>query len=120
MAQGVGKTKAIIGLNQTFGGLFWAPIDYSGSSSYVQGGDSISPQSFGFNSTIWDLVTSCDQSNKFSVEARPLNNGVTQWQLVWIALVTATVGGQSQTAGTEAAAGTNLSTFTVRLCAHGQ
>jgi hypothetical protein len=120
MAQGTGSTKPIIGLNQTFGGLFWAPIDYSGSQSYVQGGDSISPQSFGFNSTIWDLLTGVDQSGKWQVESRPLNNGVTQWQLVWIALVTATLGGQAQTAGQEAVAGTNLSTFTIRLSAHGQ
>jgi hypothetical protein len=37
----------------------------------------------------------------------------------WIALKTATYGGQAQTAGSEAVAGTNLSTFCVRLTAVG-
>ena len=120
MAQGVGSTKQILGLLQTFGGLYWAPLDYSGSSSYVQGGDAIGATSFGFNNTIWAMVGSNDQSNVFVVNCRPLNNGRTQWQLVWQSLVTGTYGGQAQTAGQEAAAGTNLSGFTCRLVAHGQ
>ena len=110
MSQAVGSTHAIIGLNQTFGGLFWAPLDYSGPASYVQGGDSISPPSFGFNSTIWALVGSVDHTNTYRIEARPLNNGVTQWQLVWIVMAT----------GVEVADAVNLSTYTVRLVAHGQ
>ncbi len=110
MAQAVGKTKPIIGLNQTFGGLFWAPIDYTGPSSYVVGGDSMSPQSFGFNSTIWELTGSVDQSDTYYVVGRPLNNGVSQWQLVWFVVAT----------GVEGAAAVNLSAYTVRLSAHGQ
>jgi hypothetical protein len=120
MAQATGGTHPIIGLNQTFGGLFWDVLDYSGSASYVQGGDSISPPSFGFNNTIWALSGSMDQLNVFEVVGRPLNSGRTQWQLVWKALITGTYGGQSQTAGQEAAAGTNLTGYTVRLAAIGQ
>jgi hypothetical protein len=37
------------------------------------------------------------------------------FQLHWISLTTATVGGQAQTAGTDAVASTNLSTFSLRL-----
>jgi hypothetical protein len=120
MAQGIGTTSQIVGLTQTFGGLGFNVLDYAGSSSYVQGGDSISPSTFGLNSTIWTLIGSMDQSCKFRVEPRALNNGVTQWQLVFVSLTTGTVGGQSQTAGAEAATGTNLSTFKVRLAAIGQ
>lgn len=120
MAQGVGATHPILGLQQTFGGMFWSPLDCAGSSSYVQGGDSVSPQSFGFNSYIHSLVGAVDQSGKWQVKARALNSGFTQWTIVWISLTTAPLGGQSQTAGQEAAAGTNLSTYTVRLAAIGQ
>lgn len=120
MAQGAGSAKTILGLLQTFGGLFWNAIDFTGSSSYVQGGDTISPRSFGFNDHIWDISTSLDHTGQWSTEPRPLNSGFTQWQIVWISLTTATIGGQAQTAGQEAVAGTNLSAFTVRLGAHGQ
>ncbi len=120
MSQGVGATHPILGVQQTFGGMYWSPLDVSGSASYAQGGDAISPQSFGFNSYIWSLVGAADQACKFIAVPRALNSGFTQWQLVWVSLTTATVGGQSQTAGQEAAAGSNLSTFTVRLAAIGQ
>ena len=43
----------------------------------------------------------------------------TTYRLRWIARVTATVGGQAQTAGTEAVATTNLSAEIVRLRAIG-
>lgn len=120
MAQGVGATHPIIGVQQTFGGMYWSPLDVSGSASYVQGGDQIDPSSFGFNSYIWSLAGAIDQSGKWQVVPRALNNGFTQWQLVWVSLTTATVGGEAQTAGEEAVAGTDLSTFTVRLAAIGQ
>lgn len=41
------------------------------------------------------------------------------YKLRWVSNVTATVGGQAQTAGSEAVAGTNLSAQTVRLSAIG-
>lgn len=60
-----------------------------------------------------------DSTGRFYALAVPIagggGNAVTQMALVWFSLVTATVGGQSQTAGTEVAAGTNLSAFSVRV-----
>ena len=56
MSQGVGATHPILGVQQTFGGMYWSPLDVSGSASYQTGGDAISPQSFGFNSYIWQLA----------------------------------------------------------------
>jgi hypothetical protein len=119
MAQGVGSGTACRFGNDTFGGKLYGAIDYKGSSSYVQGGDLLSHKQFGFQNTITDLCGSMDQTNKFMAVGRPLQNDVTTWQLVYISLTTATVGGQAQTAGQEAVAGTNLSTFTFRLAAHG-
>jgi hypothetical protein len=110
MAQGVGKTKPIIGLQQTFGGMFWSPLDISGSASYVAGGDSISPQSFGFNSYIHQLVGGVSQSGNYEAVPRALSSGFTQWQLVWKVVAT----------GVPVAAGVNLSGETVRLAAIGQ
>jgi hypothetical protein len=109
VAQGVGATHPINGAVDTFGGHFWSPLDYSGSASYVQGGDSISPQSFGLNNTIWTLIGSVSQSGNYEVRPRALNNGVTQWQLVWFVVAT----------GLQVAAAVNLSGETVRLSAIG-
>jgi hypothetical protein len=110
MAQGVGSTKQILGQVDTFGGHFWAPIDYSGPASYVAGGDSIDPKSFGFFGSILTLIGSVDQSNAYYVEGRPLINGVdSKWQIVWLAM----------DGSGEVEAGTNLSGFTVRLSAIG-
>lgn len=61
----------------------------------------------------------------FSVIAVPVTptaivGGPSQtYRLKWIAQVAGTIGGQAQTAGSEAAASTNLSTVTVRLFALG-
>jgi hypothetical protein len=110
MAQGVGKSKPILGLQQTFGGMFWSPLDISGSSSYVAGGDVVSPQSFGFNSYIHELVGGVSQSGNYQAVPRALNSGFTQWQLMWFVVST----------GLQVGAGVNLSGETVRLAAIGQ
>ncbi len=107
---GIGSTKPILGVSDVFGGHYYSPLDYSGSASYVQGGDSIGATSFGFNSSIQTLIGSVSQSGTYFVIPRPLTSGIqTQWQLVWF--VTAT--------GAEVAAATNLSGETVRLSAIG-
>lgn len=49
----------------------------------------------------------------------PQNSAGATYRLRWISRVTATVGGQAQTAGTEAVAATNLSGETIRLRALG-
>jgi hypothetical protein len=105
MAQGVGTPKQILGSVDTFGGHFWAPIDYSGPNSYVQGGDTVDSRWFGCPNTLFTLTGSVDQSDTYEAVPRALNNGVTKWQLVWRVMST----------GLEVAAGVNLSGFTVRL-----
>lgn len=119
MAQGVGSATINRFGQDVFGGHLFGAVDYKGPVSYVQGGDAVDPHVFGFQNAIVTLIGSDDQSNKFVAVGRPLQNDVTQWQLVWVSLTTATVGGQAQTAGEEAAASTDLSTFTVRLSAIG-
>lgn len=119
MAQGVGSVKSIQGYLDTFGGKFYEPADYSGSASYVQGGDLLNPPAFGCNNTILTLIGGIDQSGKWLVVGKAVQNGIGPMQAVWISLTSTTVGGQAQTAGQEAVAGTNLSSFTVRLSAIG-
>ena len=110
MSQGVGATHPILGVQQTFGGMYWSPLDVSGSASYQTGGDAISPQSFGFNSYIWQLTGGVSQSGNYRAEPRALNSGFTQWQLVWFVVST----------GLQVAANVNLSGETVRLADIGQ
>ena len=109
MAQGIGATHSILGTQQTFGGMYFNVLDVSGSASYVQGGDVIGATSFGFNNTIWTLIGGVSHSGTYFAIARALNNGLTQWQLVWYVSAT----------GAEVAAAVNLSTETVRLSALG-
>lgn len=72
------------------------------------------------------LVGGMTDSGNFSVRAEPVVSSVgptgsaaTTYRLKWIAEQTATVGGQSQTTQTEAAASTDLSGEVVRLFALG-
>ena len=109
MTQGIGATHSILGTQQTFGGMYFNVLDVSGSASYVQGGDSISATSFGFNNTIWSLVAAVSQSGTYFVIGRCLNNGVSAWQLVWYVSAT----------GSEVGAAVNLSAEKVRLSALG-
>jgi hypothetical protein len=109
MAQGVGSNKSTKLGQDTFGGHFFGAVDYSGSTSYVLGGDSIDPHAFGFPNSIITLIGSVDQTNTYYAIGRPIQNGITPWQLVWYVKGT----------GAEVAANTNLSGFTVRLTAIG-
>ena len=109
MSQGVGSAKQILGSADTFGGHLYGIADYSGPAAYVQGGDTIDPRIFGMPNRVFTLIGSIDQSGAYQAVGRPLNNGYTQWQLVWISLAT----------GEEVGAGTNLSAITVRLSALG-
>jgi hypothetical protein len=110
MSQGIGATHPILGVSDVFGGHYYSPLDYAGSASYVQGGDSIGATSFGFNSSIQTLIGSVSHSGTYRVDPRPLTSGIqTQWQLVWIVVAT----------GLEVAGAVNLSGETVRLSAIG-
>lgn len=108
MAQGVGTATQSKNGKDTFGGHLFGTVDYKGPTSYVQGGDSLDPHTFGFPNTIITVIGSVDQSNTYFVIGRPLQNGYTPYQLVWY-----------NKAGGEVAAGTNLSGFTVKLAAIG-
>ena len=119
MAQGVGSATQVRNSRDTLGKTLLGCVDYKGSASYVQGGDAIDVKPFGIYNALLSLIGSIDQTDKWMAVGLPVNSNVTAWRLVWISLTTATVGGQAQTAGQEAAAGTNLSTFIVRLAALG-
>jgi hypothetical protein len=107
MAQALGSSQVLHGDVDTFGGKFYAPVDYNGPSSYVTGGDTLNPQAFGMTKFL-TLIGSVDQSGAYYVEGRTLANGICNWQLVWFAV-----------SGGEVDAGTDLSGFTVRLSAIG-
>ena len=109
MAQGVGSSKQVRFGKDTFGGTLFGATDYSGPTSYVQGGDAIDPKQFGFQSTIVILWGTVDHSNTYEVVALPIQNNITQWRLVWQVLAT----------GLEVGAEVNLSGATVRLAAIG-
>jgi hypothetical protein len=109
MAQGLGSAKEPKFTHDVFGGKFYNAIDYSGPRSYVQGGDALDPRYFAFPNSIITLIGSADHTNTYWILPRPIQNGSTAWQAVW--MVTAT--------GVEVGAGVNLSTYTVRLSAIG-
>jgi hypothetical protein len=109
VAQGVGSGKIARDSQDVFGGKLYAPVDYSGPLSYVQGGDAVDTRGFGFPNVIMTLIGSIDQTGTFRLEPRPLQNGVTAWQMIWTVLST----------GQEVASGTNLSKFKARLSAIG-
>jgi hypothetical protein len=109
MAQGVGSASAVTNSQDVFGGHLFGAVDYKGPALYVAGGDAIDPRVFGFPNTIVTLIGSADQSNTYIAVPRPLQNGVTGWQLVWRTAAT----------GAEVAANVVLSGITVRLSAIG-
>lgn len=110
MSQGVGTTKPILGQVDTFGGHFWSAIGYSGPASYVKGGDSIGPQSFGFNNSIFTLVGSVDGTDTYEAVPLALSVGSNPtYQIFWRVIAT----------GLEVAAGVDLSGVTVMLSAIG-
>jgi len=109
MAQAVGSAKSVQNGQDVFGGHLYGAVDYTGPSSYVQGGDTIDPHIFGFPNTVLTLTGSADQSNTYIGVPRPLFNGTTAWQLVW----------RTASTGAEVGAGIALNTFTVRLSAIG-
>lgn len=88
-------------------------VRWQGPASYTQmtfnpvaGGDQVNAQAFGIS--VLELVWPTNSlTGNFSVVQYRISDKL--WALKWISNVTATVGGQSQTAGSEAAAGTNLS-----------
>ena len=95
-------------------------VRWSGPSSYTQvtagapptGGDSIKASQFGVNMIVLVLGDS-SYSGRFTIT--PIRVSDSAWTLRWVSNVTATVGGQSQVAGTEAISASDLSGEYVKL-----
>jgi hypothetical protein len=122
----VGANQPLAGYPQPLGIKKEEVFDHAGPTSYTQvtagatptGGDVINATDLGFGG--FDRVEGgTDATAQWSVIAIPVNGGsgnaLKSYILKWTALVTATLGGQAQTAGSEAAATTNLTTFFVRM-----
>lgn len=104
-------------------------FDHTGPSSYTQfstpstGGDVLVAAS-GLNIGGFDYMDDAIDSTG-QIACYPIlnlggyGNAVPQVILIYYSLVSATLGGQSQTANTQIAASTNLSTFSWRLRAMG-
>ena len=100
-------------------------FDRTGPASYTQfsagsGGDVLKTPSGGLNRGGFDRVLAgVDTTGQIAAYAiltlGGYGNAVPQVTLVYYSLVTASLGGQSQTAGTQIAASTNLSTFSWRI-----
>ena|SRR5271155_2222763 len=93
--------------------------DVYGPTSYVPAtGQAINASDLGVGGFEFPDATA-DTTAKFAGQSilnlAGIGNAVQSYQLHWISLVTATVGGQAQTGGLDAASGTNLSTFTLRI-----
>jgi len=94
-------------------------IDHTGPANYQQSvGDVINASDLGVGG--FEMVNnSADTTTQFEGYAELSSGGygnvVSSFELSWFALMTATIGGQAQTLGTEAVNGTNLSTFSMRL-----
>ena len=123
MAVPLGNTT-LPGYLTPFGDKILATFDHSGPASYTQfttpstGGDKINAADIGVGG--FDNVdVMVDTTGQFACYA-VLNlggygNAVPSVILVYYSLVTATVGGQAQTVGTQVATATNLSTFSFRV-----
>jgi hypothetical protein len=102
-------------------------FDHTGPASYTQfnsstgaGGDVIKANSGGLNLGGFDSMQSAvDTTGQIMAYPVPFlggyGNAVPQVTIKYVSLVSATLGGQSQTAGAEVAASTNLSTFSWRF-----
>ena len=125
MAFPVGN-KFLPGYPQQVGSKNQAIFDHTGPTSYVRyvtgaipvGGDIIKALSLGFGGfdNMDDTADTTGQINAIVVmDLAGTANAVPQVTIKYYSLVTATLGGQSQTVGTEIAAATNLSTFSFRF-----
>jgi len=115
------------GYPMQFGDKTVVKLDRTGPTSYTQftpstgaGGDVFNAQTAGLNWGGFDIidpvVDTTGQIMCYPVCYQGGNgNAVAQYTLRYFSLTTATLGGVSQTAGTEIGATTNLSTFSWRL-----
>ena len=101
-------------------------FDHTGPSSYVQfvspttGGEVLTANSGGLNMSGFDRVSGgTDTTGQITATIVPYlggyGNAMPKVIIVYTSLVTATLGGQAQTAGSQIEATTNLSTFSWRM-----
>ena len=118
--------RMLPGYPQPVGAKYKAIFDHTGPTSYTRyvtgavpvGGDIITAISLGFGGfdNADDTVDTTGQINAVVVmDLGGTANAVPRVTIKYYALATATLGGQSQTIGTEIAASTNLSTFSFRF-----
>ena len=114
------------------GGKNVVAFDHSGPSSYSQagiagvissGGDVINASDIGMGCFDTFEADAVDSTGQLFCEVQMIagnaGNAIPSVRLIWYSRVTATVGGQAQTANSEVAASTNLSTFFLRCRATG-
>lgn len=110
------------------GAKYLMVFDHAGPSSYTQvgstgaystGGDKINAADLGMGGFDTCEPDATDATGQFIAYAIPLNGGngnaIPSFVLKWYSLVSASVGGQTQVAGAEVTAATNLSTFNLRV-----
>ena len=98
----------------------YARVRWTGPKSYTQvtagapptGGDQVNASQCGVNMIVLVLGDS-SYTGRFQIVPIRVSDKI--WALKWISMVTATVGGQSQVAGTEAIAATDLTGESVKL-----
>lgn len=127
-----GQNTPLAGYPMPLGAKYLTVFDHNGPTSYTQagiagvvssGGDVINALDIGiggFDVFESDMVDSTGQLYALVIATNGgSGNAVPSVRVVWYSRVTATVGGQAQTANTEVAASTNLSTFVLRCRALG-
>lgn len=116
--------KPVSGYPQPFGDKIAQTFDHTGPASYTQfstpttGGDVLNASDIGVGGidTMRGGIDTTGQIACYVVNyLGGYANAVPKVILIYYALVTASLGGQSQTIGTQVAASTNLSTFSFRL-----
>lgn len=117
--------QPVAGYPMPLGDKYLVEFDHTGPASYAQfvtpntGGDVVKANGGGLNfGGFDDMDINVDTSGQ--IAAYPVRtlagygNAVPQITLIYYSLVTASVGGQNQTAGTQVVAATNLSTLSWR------
>jgi hypothetical protein len=118
--------RVLPGYPQPVGAKYQLVFDRTGPTSYVRyvtgavpvGGDVLKASALGMGGfdNVDDTVDTTGQiAALVCMDQGGNGNAVGQVTIKYIAQVTATLGGQSQTANTELAAGTNVSTFSFRF-----
>jgi hypothetical protein len=121
--------KVLPGYPQQVGAKNQIVFDRVGPTSYTRyvtgttptGGDTVKATSLGFGGfdNVDDTYDTTGQIQAaICMDLSGTGNAVPQITIKYYAAVTATLGGQSQTLGTEIAASTNLSTFSFRYEAY--